>query len=748
MVMARTYAFIARLITLLLASALLFACDGSTGPQGPPGPTGDTGTPGTPGPSGPPGPSGTVVSYDTAERIVVEVQSVAIPAGGGAPTVTLRLSNSLGFGLKDLPASTVGFVLSQLSPGPGPGKSSEWQSYTTNSRAGDVQAAYESATAGTFTDNGDGTYTYTFANDLGDYPAGPTFDATKTHRLGLEIRTNRVLPVSIPANNAPYDFVPAGGTPTFTRLIVNTATCNACHDELAFHGEARFDVEYCVNCHNPYSIDPDTAAEPWGGTVDMKQMIHKIHYGANLANGYFIVGYGGNTIDYSNIEFPQDVRNCTTCHQESDPTVPQASNWRTVQNTTVCSSCHDDIDFAAGGHVGGINDDAACAECHGDQSTVDGGALRVSVVHQIPEAIAAQAFKYEVVSVTNAAPGQAPTVQIRVLDPTNGDAPYDINDPAGPFQIGSASLRVDIAWNNDNFGNVDPNDDLGRAPDSGAPFAPIVIDFKSGAVNVGNNVFEKTAPAAIPTGITGSGMAIIEGRPNVDLGNGPESIAVTAAGMAFAITDATAVNRRVINDIAKCNDCHKTLALHGDNRVGNTQLCATCHNPNATDIQRRVAGSECDIELGLDDVSIDLKRMVHRIHAGNVGVCGYRNSAHDYTDVVYPGKLNNCEGCHLPGTYYPVDPTSVMGSTVDVGLDRSILSDDTVISPNSAVCSGCHTSDLARNHMIQNGGDFNASKTETGALISSGNETCQLCHGPGATADVKVMHGVGEFQFN
>jgi len=339
-------------------------------------------------------------------------------------------------------------------------------------------------------------------------------------------------------------------------------------------------------------------------------------------------------------------------------------------------------------------------------------------------------------------------VQIRVLDPTNADAPYDINDPAGPFQIGSASLRVDIAWNNDNFGNVDPNDDLGRAPDSGAPFAPIVIDFKSGAVNVGNNVFEKTAPAAIPTGITGSGMAIIEGRPNVDLGNGPESIAVTAAGMAFAITDATAVNRRVINDIAKCNDCHKTLALHGDNRVGNTQLCATCHNPNATDIQRRVAGSECDVELGLDDVSIDLKRMVHRIHAGNVGVCGYRNSAHDYTDVVYPGKLNNCEGCHLPGTYYPVDPTSVMGSTVDVGLDRSILSDDTVISPNSAVCSGCHTSDLARNHMIQNGGDFNASKTETGALISSGNETCQLCHGPGATADVKVMHGVGEFQFN
>ena len=748
--MARTYALLARIFSLFVASALLFACDGSTGPAGPPGPTGDTGAPGTPGPAGPAGPSGTAVAWDTAERILVEIQDVAIPSGGGAPTVTMRLSNDLDFGLRGLPPSTVGFVLAQLSPGPSDGMSSEWQAYQTNGRTTppNVQAGYESATAGTFTDNGDGTYTYTFANDLDAYPAGPTFDATKTHRLGLEIRTNRVIAFNIPANNAPYDFVPAGGSPTFTRLIVNTATCNACHDELAFHGEARFDVEYCVTCHNPYSIDPDTAAEPWGGTVDMKQMIHKIHYGENLTNGYWIFGYGGNIHDYSDIKFTQDVRNCTTCHQENDATVPQASNWKLVQNRATCGSCHDDIDFAAGDHIGGINDDSACAACHGEDATVDGGIWRVSVVHQIPEAIAAEAFKYEVVSVTNTAAGQAPTVRLRVIDPTNGDAPYDINDPAGPFQIGRASLRVDIAWNNDNFGNVDPNDDLGRPADSGAPFAPIVINFTSGATNVGNNVFEKTAPAAIPTGITGSGTVFIEGRPNVDLGDGPESVAVAGVGMSFAITDSAPVDRRVINDIAKCNDCHKTLALHGDNRVGNTELCATCHNPNATDINRRVAGSECDIELGLEDVSIDLKRMVHRIHAGNVGVCGYQNSAHDYTGVVYPGKLNNCEGCHLAGTYYPVDPTKVLGTTVDAGTDRSILSDDTVISPNSAICSSCHTSDLARNHMEQNGGDFNAKKDETGALISSGNETCQLCHGPGASADVGVVHGVGEFQFN
>jgi OmcA/MtrC family decaheme c-type cytochrome len=188
--------------------------------------------------------------------------------------------------------------------------------------------------------------------------------------------------------------------------------------------------------------------------------------------------------------------------------------------------------------------------------------------------------------------------------------------------------------------------------------------------------------------------------------------------------------------------------LHGDNRSGNTEVCSTCHNPNATDINRRVAGSECEAELGLDDAPIDMKRMVHQIHAGNIGVCGYRNTAHPYFDVVYPGRLNNCEGCHLAGTYYPVDPGSVLATTIDAGADRSILGDDVAISPNTSVCSSCHTSDLASNHMMQNGGDFMAGKDETGALDSAGVETCQLCHGPGATADVAEAHGVGGFEFN
>ncbi len=50
--------------------------------------------------------------------------------------------------------------------------------------------------------------------------------------------------------------------------------------------------------------------------------------------------------------------------------------------------------------------------------------------------------------------------------------------------------------------------------------------------------------------------------------------------------------------------------------------------------------------------------------------------------------------------------------------------------------------------MIQNGGDFAAGKDVNSTTVSSGSETCQLCHGPGGSADTGDVHGVGDFLFN
>jgi OmcA/MtrC family decaheme c-type cytochrome len=214
------------------------------------------------------------------------------------------------------------------------------------------------------------------------------------------------------------------------------------------------------------------------------------------------------------------------------------------------------------------------------------------------------------------------------------------------------------------------------------------------------------------------------------------------------------VDRRDSINVLKCDDCHNQLSVHGANRTDNIQVCAECHNPNATDIARRVAGSECVTTLGADDAPIDLKYMIHSIHSANFKVCGFGNTSHDFSDLGYPGQINNCEGCHNTpdandtASYYPVDPTLVLATTVDAGADRGSTTDDVAWSPNTALCSGCHTSTLAEAHMLQNGGSKELTKNPDGTTAAGGTlETCQLCHGPGRVADVKVMHGVDRFEF-
>jgi OmcA/MtrC family decaheme c-type cytochrome len=244
----------------------------------------------------------------------------------------------------------------------------------------------------------------------------------------------------------------------------------------------------------------------------------------------------------------------------------------------------------------------------------------------------------------------------------------------------------------------------------------------------------------------------MEGHPAVDIYNDgtPERIAVTSAIFYAPITDTNAMPRRLVVNIEKCDDCHNQLSLHGNNRTDKPAVCVTCHNPMNTDINRR-SGDPCNAVLGPDDTPIDFKHMIHGIHAsGEIGktydVCGFGNSVHSF-DVAYPGRLNNCEGCHIAGTYYPVDPTQVFGTTVDAN-DPAILTDDRVVSPNASICSACHIETLAIEHMQQNGGDFNATKAADGTMISSQIETCEVCHGPGRTADVRVKHKVDEFDFN
>jgi OmcA/MtrC family decaheme c-type cytochrome len=751
---------------------LLAACEGDTGSAGAEGPTGPPGPPGPPGPGG----GGTALEAGTAKAITAEITGVTVDDETRA-TVSFNLRNELGQPLRALPADNIRFTIAQLQPGVS-GAGSTWHAYVTTLDEETLQATAERGeTSGAeFTDNGDGTYAYTFAKPLSDYaPDGATYDGTLTHRVGLELRSSDALAVAA-ANNAPFDFLPSTGATTdlpLTRYIVDNDTCFACHDRLEFHGGPRTDVAYCVTCHNTSTTDGQAPHN----TLEFVVMIHKIHRGNELVNGYQITGFGGTVHEFGGpdgVVFPQDRRNCQTCHEEDDADTPQASNWRLMPYAKACGACHDDVNFETGENHSTENivaTDDQCVTCHGPDSTINNGNLRVAVVHQIPEKLAGEKFQYNLLGVTNTAPGQAPVVRFSVTDPTNDDAPYNIlTDPA--FLAGGASrLSIDIGWSTSDYTNKDSRSGSGV---TGTPAQPIQINpLSSGATPAtgpdAEGAFTSTSPLPLPRDVRGSIAVAIEGHPGVDVKDdaAPESIAVTSAIDFFAATGDVEPRRDIVN-VRKCDDCHNQLSAHGANRIDNVQVCAVCHNPNATDINKRVDGTDCVTELGSDDSPTDFKYMIHAIHAGeqsNYTVCGFGNSPHSFAELGYPGQLNNCEGCHITppadetASYYPVDTSSVLATTVDAGARRGNPIDDVAWSPNTAVCAACHTNaaderesgtlpaSTAMAHMLQNGGSKDLTKNPDGTTAAGPIETCQLCHGPGRVADVKVMHGVDRFEF-
>ena len=82
----------------------------------------------------------------------------------------------------------------------------------------------------------------------------------------------------------------------------------------------------------------------------------------------------------------------------------------------------------------------------------------------------------------------------------------------------------------------------------------------------------------------------------------------------------------------------------------------------------------------------------------------------------------------------------MFATSITRGANAASPSDDIAYTPNVAVCSNCHTTSQAKLHMEQNGGSFSATKNADGTSNEAAAETCQTCHGPGKSVDVKVVH--------
>jgi OmcA/MtrC family decaheme c-type cytochrome len=725
---------------LLLALALP-GCSGDDGKDGRDGTDGVDGVAGDPGPSGDPLdpvvaleacigchgdgaaiPVGNITDVVDAHFIDTDPNGPQAASGyrqlnvaitvvsvvGASVVIDFDVTDENGSFVNDLFAGDGRFTLARLDPPPITGDPSDWinllgpgrsERFTSNS---------------SFQFLGTGSYRYTSNFD----PTSVPVLAGDTLRLAIQLSAG-----DLPAGNGWCDFdadltLPNNdcNSATLTRDIVQTATCNGCHGvttdtKLALHGGGRTEIEYCVTCHNPDVIDPDT-----GNTVDFKVMAHKIHRGADLTNlPYQIIGFRGSVHDYSFVNFTKDIDDCAVCHQGGGADV---ANWNTVPNRDACGSCHDHVDFDTGANhpdPGGQQlDNSECRFCHPPASvqTVHRGAARRAE----GSLYAGAADGYSIDDVVYDSSSDMLTVDFSV---TRGGMPMLLESaPEWTAGGGASRLAVVVGWDTSDYDNAGS----GRSPAQPLSVNGLDVDLGMGGVveALGGGAY-RTQIDLGATDASGTITVGLEGHPAADLdgdGTFSDRIAVRNAFAHFDVAGgrSTTLPRRQVIDIARCNQCHDAagngLSLHGNNRTGEEQVCVLCHNADATDINRRPADPAMTPD-GKREETIHFRRMIHQIHSGGelqdgLFIYGFGGTLHDFSHVGFIGNRQNCETCHVPGTYGIESALDGLATTVDTGADVADPGDDLNISHAAAVCSSCHDDQAATDHMKLNGASFQA----------------------------------------
>jgi OmcA/MtrC family decaheme c-type cytochrome len=617
--------------------------------------------------------------------------------------VTFRLTDDRGLPLDRAGVRTEGrveitVILARINRG-----DRQYTAYTTRTQTGAVLGTVPQAwvdSGGTFTESPDGTLVYTSGTVLPE-----NYDPTVTHTVGLS--AVRDLTATLGKRfvaNATFDFIPAGGEVSPIRDVVTTAACNQCHDQLQAHGGRYVTVKTCVLCHQPQTADPDT-----GNTVDFKVMIHKIHRGRDLPSvragtPYRFVGFMGRVFDFSTVGFPQDIRNCTTCHAAG---ATQADNHLTQPSRAACGSCHDNVNFATGeNHLGIIQrDDRLCGRCHQPTSGEEFD-LSVAGAHAIPfKSRQLPGVLFDIVGVTDTAPGRTPTVL------------FTIRDRSGRAIAPSAMTRLALV--------------LGGPTQEYTWWVSEDARGATGPDAAGN--YRYTFRTPLPADARGTYVVGIEGYRNITLDPGPAAPGdpanvVRDAGdnvvRYVAVTDAQPIPRRQIVDLRNCVKCHDSLRTHGNTRNNNIEYCVVCHNPTATDEARRPADQ-------MPPESIDFKLLIHKIHRGEhlereYTVYNFFRQPVPFNEVRFPASLKNCQLCHVPGTnVLPV--RAALATITPRGFQNPT-------PPTSTACLGCHDSLSAEAHAFVN--------------TAGSVETCIVCHGEGKPFAVSKVHAllVGEIR--
>ena len=277
----------------------------------------------------------------------------------------------------------------------------------------------------------------------------------------------------------------------------------------------------------------------------------------------------------------------------------------------------------------------------------------------------------------------------------------------------------------------------------------------------------------------------VEGKKQGGVSVPAPNVAVKISGtLPTGFTAGATATRRAIVTNAKCNDCHAALGVftakvyHAAQR-NDAPTCTFCHNVNRVN----------------SGWGVNIKEAVHGIHAGakRVNKFSWEASAGaKYWEITYPAILNDCEACHVAGSYdfsvkanadavpnllWTTVATGTVPNPVNVvvtgteaipgtywspfvtagafygsgfstdfkntsllagGVSKLEAAGTTLVSsPITSACGACHDTPVAIAHFKGNGGTFYQTRS---SALTTNVEQCLICHGTGKIADIRAVH--------
>ena len=313
-----------------------------------------------------------------------------------------------------------------------------------------------------------------------------------------------------------------------------------------------------------------------------------------------------------------------------------------------------------------------------DQAAPTAYAATAKEAYLAPEALTyiRPGLNIKIQAVTNFGPGQKPVVELFLTDDLKGAL-----DRNGLVTPGVISLRfIPAVWNpttkryTDYIGyNADPAKNANPSRDSTGTWTDLEVGH-----------YKYTFAAALPSTMDPTQphtLAAMGARNTTDI-VGKQYYAVPQYLDFVPSTNAAATTFNAMT-VARCNQCHDPLALHGGN-YRDIKTCVLCHNPNNMTGTIGVAGTE-----GAEPrVQYDGEIFFHALHMGK--------NPEVVPNITYPQDIRFCTTCH--------DPKAAGG-------------DSWYTRPSIAACGSCHD-------------DVNFTTGANHVAGPAADGSCATCHTP------------------